>query len=73
MWSFWSDFFSGDNVPSMPIRVELNISHWPLVGGDMDWFTTFGSPSAYRDQPLAESQNAYADPRRFFWATHSGH
>ena len=30
---FQSDFFSGVNIPSMPIRVELNIFHWLLVWG----------------------------------------
>ena len=31
MWFFHSDFFSLGKVPSMFIRVELNLSHWLLV------------------------------------------
>ena len=65
------DFFSGGNIPSIPIRVELNLSHWPLVDG-MGWSVSFASTSVYRGQPPTDSQSFNPDLTGPSQVTHSG-
>ena len=71
-WFFHSDFFSLGNIPSMLIRVELNLSHWPLVCRWYGLVHIFCIPISL--QRSATNWLSMFQPWsiRIFWATHSG-
>ena len=69
---FQSDLWSRGSVPSMLIKMELNLSHWPFVWGWYELVLHFLVPVNLQRLAMSSLSNSSSGPKGFSPVTHNG-